>query len=103
MSDKPKPIQVIAVCGCGMGSSVILRMNMEKVFKQLDIPAKIEVADATTGKGAARGKDLIVVSVEFVKLFKDTEQPVIVLNNFVDKKELFDKISAYMKKIGKIK
>jgi PTS system ascorbate-specific IIB component len=103
MSDKPKPITVIAVCGCGMGSSVILRMNMEKVFNQLGIPAKIEVADATTGKGAARGKDLIIVSVEFQKLFKDYTQPVIILNNFVDKKELFDKISAYMKKIGRLK
>ena len=87
-----KPIKVVAVCGCGMGSSVILRMNAEEVFSKLGINAIVEVADATTGKGAARGADLIVVSSELIYLFKEAAEPVISLTSFVDKKEIYNKL-----------
>ncbi len=102
MSDKPKKLTVIAVCGCGMGSSVLLRMAAEKIFRELNIPASVEVADATTGKGAARGKDVIMVSVELKRLFEDAAQPVIVLNNFTDKEELRTKITEHLKSIGRL-
>lgn len=91
-----KPLKIVAVCGCGMGSSVILRMNAEKALKELQIPGKIEVADVTTGKGAARDADLILVSSELLGLFKDSKQPVIALKSFVNKNELIDKLRSFM-------
>jgi len=91
-----KPLKIVAVCGCGMGSSVILRMNAEKALKELQIPGKIEVADVTTGKGAARDADLILVSSELLGLFKDAKQPVIALKSFVNKNELIEKLRSFM-------
>lgn len=91
-----RPLKIIAICGCGMGSSVILRMNAEKALKELQIPGKIEVSDVTTGKGAAKDADLILVSTELLNLFKDAKQPVIALKSFVNKNELIDKLRAFM-------
>jgi PTS system ascorbate-specific IIB component len=90
-------LKVVAICGCGMGSSVILRMNAEKAFKDLDVKAKVEVADATTGKGAARDADLIIISKELGYLFKDYNKPMIQLKSFVDKREIKDKLVEFLK------
>ena len=90
-----KPVKIVAVCGCGMGSSVILRMNAEKALAELKIPGKVEVADVTTGKGAAKGADLILVSKELLNLFKDAEQPVVSLSSFVNKNEILEKLRVF--------
>lgn len=91
-----KVLRIVAVCGCGMGSSVILRMNAEKLLKEMKVPAKVEVADATSAKGAARGADLIVVSKELAYLFKGSTQPIISLSNFVNTQELKEKLTDYL-------
>lgn len=89
-------LKIVAICGCGMGSSVILRMNAEKALKELNVKAKVEVADATTGKGAARDADLILISKELASLFKDLNKPVIQLSNFVDNKEIKNKLQQFL-------
>lgn len=34
-------LKVIAACGNGMGSSQIIKMKIEKIFKKLNIPVSI--------------------------------------------------------------
>lgn len=97
MSKGSKPLKIVAVCGCGMGSSVILRMNAEKVLKELEFNAKVEVADATTAKGATHDADLILLSKELSGLFKDFDRPMIKLSSFVDRSELKNKLEEFMK------
>jgi len=88
-------LKIVAICGCGMGSSVILRMNAEKALKELNIKAHVEVADVTTGKGAASDADLILLGKELASLFKNLDKPVIQLTNFVDKSEIKNKLQEY--------
>lgn len=92
---KEPVLKIVAICGCGMGSSVILKMNAEKVLKELNVKANIEVADATSGKGAAMNADLVLIGKELASLFKDLNKPVIQLTNFVDKNELKNKLQQY--------
>ena len=61
-------LHIVTICGCGMGSSVILKMNAEKALKDLGIQAKLEVSDITTGKGAARTADLVLIGKELAYL-----------------------------------
>jgi len=35
-------LKVVAACGVGMGSSLILKMNVEDVLKELNVPATVE-------------------------------------------------------------
>ncbi|WP_286680423.1 PTS sugar transporter subunit IIB [Tepidanaerobacter sp. EBM-49] len=90
-------LKIVTICGCGMGSSVILKINTEKILKELKVPAKVEVSDVTTGKGAAREADLIIIGKELANLVKDINKPVIVLDSFVDKREISEKLKQYLK------
>jgi PTS system ascorbate-specific IIB component len=90
-------LKVVAICGCGMGSSVILRLNAEKAFKALGVEAKVEVSDITTGKGAAKEADLVIIGTELAYLIQGVDKPVIQLKNFVNKNEINEKLVAYCK------
>jgi len=35
----------VVACGVGMGSSLILKMNVEDVLKELNVPATVEHSD----------------------------------------------------------
>ncbi|HSV92641.1 MAG TPA: hypothetical protein VLH81_06180 [Desulfobacterales bacterium] len=38
-------LSVVTVCGVGMGSSLILKMTAEAVFRELGIPVRVENTD----------------------------------------------------------
>ena len=80
-------LHIVTICGCGMGSSVILKMNAEKALKELGIAAKLEVSDITTGK-------------ELAYLVQDIDKPVIQLTSFVNKQEIKDKLQGYCQANG---
>lgn len=90
------PLRIMTVCGCGMGSSVILRLNAEKILKELGVPAKVEVSDATSAKGNMRNADLIITNKELANFFKEAPKPVIMLTNFVNTKELREKLQEFL-------
>ena len=47
-------MKIVAVCGMGIGTSVLLKMNAEKVLQDLGIDADIEAADIGVARGAAQ-------------------------------------------------
>ena len=82
-------IKAIAACGNGMGSSQMIKMKINKVFKRLGIDAE-SVGEA---KGVANNYDMIFVSETFTSQFrtgKDTK--VIGLKNLLSEKEIEAKI-----------
>lgn len=48
-------VKILAICGFGVGTSLILRMNIEKVLKENNLEAEVEHIDVTTAAGAAAG------------------------------------------------
>ena len=46
-------VKILAVCGMGLGTSLILRMNAEKALKQLGIEADVEVSDMGSARALA--------------------------------------------------
>ncbi len=55
-------MKILAVCGFGVGSSMILRMSIEKVLKELDIKADVENQDVNSARGIPC--DAIFTSIE---------------------------------------
>ncbi|MFC4565564.1 PTS sugar transporter subunit IIB [Nocardiopsis mangrovi] len=45
------PLHVLAVCGAGMGSSLILRMTAEEALRELGVSARVESTDITAARG----------------------------------------------------
>ncbi|PRY00599.1 PTS sugar transporter subunit IIB [Allonocardiopsis opalescens] len=87
-------MKILAVCGMGIGTSVILKMNAEKAAQQLGLDADVEVADISSARGAATTADLVLTSAELAAELGDIPTPVVVVNNFVDSDEISAKLSA---------
>ena len=77
----------------GMGSSQMIKMKINKVFKRLGIDAEIGHMSVGEAKGVANNYDMIFVSETFTSQFrvgKDTK--VIGLKNLLSEKEIEAKI-----------
>ena len=86
-------MKIIAVCGMGIGTSILLKMNADKALDQLGVAGDVEAADIGTAKGAASLADLVLTSAELAEELTDLATPVRVINNFMS----VDEISAAIK------
>ncbi|MCY0867660.1 MAG: PTS sugar transporter subunit IIB [Desulfurococcus sp.] len=85
-----RPLKVLTVCGVGQGSSLIMRMFVEDVLRELKIPAKVEHSELVSAKSS--DADVIVASVLHVSELKGSGKIVVGLKNLVDKKEIREKL-----------
>jgi PTS system ascorbate-specific IIB component len=87
---KEEIMKILAVCGMGFGSSMVLKMSIESVLKSAGIKADVRTADIGIAKSETA--DVIVTSSEFSKLLQNKNIPVVVVKNYVDKKEIGEKL-----------
>ena len=93
-------MKIVAVCGCGMGSSVVLNMNAKKALDALGAKADLEVADLMTAKAAIASADPVLIGKELSRNLGNINKPLIVLNSFVNKTEVKEKLEAYLRENG---
>ncbi|MDQ0175490.1 PTS sugar transporter subunit IIB [Bacillus chungangensis] len=85
-----KKLNIIAVCGFGVGSSMVLKMKIEEILKEANIAANVQTADV--GSASSTPADIIFTSNELGdKLSASVDVPVVIINNFVDKNEIREK------------
>lgn len=95
-----RKFKILAVCGFGVGTSLILKMNIEKAMGQLGIEAEVENIDITTASGAQA--DFILTSNELAPLLQDKfEIPVAVVTNFMSIPEIKEKCTECINKLSK--
>lgn len=81
-------MKILAVCGMGLGSGLLLRMQAEKALKELGIQADVEVADIGTARALASTADLIVTSEELAQQLGQVKPKVVTITNFIDTREM---------------
>ncbi|NCG51469.1 PTS sugar transporter subunit IIB [Serratia fonticola] len=79
-------MKILTVCGLGMGSSLILKMNVEAVLKQHGIQASVEHMDVSSAASASA--DLVITNAELVDNLQHLSCPLAVVNNYIDSKEI---------------
>lgn len=79
-------MKILTVCGLGMGSSLILKMNVESVLKQHGIQASVEHMDVSSA--ASANADLVITNAELVDNLQHLSCPVVIVNNYIDSKEI---------------
>jgi PTS system ascorbate-specific IIB component len=87
-------MKIIAVCGMGIGTSVLLKMNTEKVLRKLGIDAEVEAADIGVAKGMARDAEIILTSEDLAQQIGEVPATVVVIDNFFDLEEISEKLTA---------
>ena len=93
-----RPLKILTVCGVGQGSSLIMKMFVEDVLKELKIPAKVEHTELLTAKSS--DADIIIASVLHEDELKGSDKIVIGLKNLVDKNEIKGKLLETLSKKG---
>ncbi len=87
-------MKIVAICGAGIGSSAILKVNTERVLERLGLEATVEAADVASIKTAAADAQVILTSPEFVEAIGPTFADVVVILNYFDQQELAEKLDA---------
>ncbi|TAN31762.1 PTS sugar transporter subunit IIB [bacterium] len=87
-------MKILAVCGMGLGSSMVLKLTLGKVLAELKLKADVEVTDISSAK--SQSADLIVTSAELAQRLSDSRVPIIAIKNYVDRKEMKEKLLAVL-------
>jgi len=91
-------MKILAVCGMGLGSALVLRMQAEKALKQLGLTAELEVTDIGTARAVAPSADLILTSEELAQQLGTVKPQVVTISNFIDLNEMVTKLKAAIEK-----
>ena len=87
-------MKIVAICGAGIGTSGILKVNAERVLHRLGIEATVVATDLTALHAEANDAQVILTSAEFVSAIGETFADVIVVENYFDTDELMRKLGA---------
>jgi len=90
-------LKVLAACGNGMGSSLIIKMKIKKVLDDMGLECDVHHASVGQAKSDAKNFDLVIVSEMFVKEFSNAGNAKIVgLRNLLSDEEIREKVSAVL-------
>ena len=87
-------MKIVAICGAGIGTSGILKVNAERVLLRLGLEADVTAADLASLAVVASDAQVILTSPEFVDAIGPTNADVIVVENYFDTEELSRKLEA---------
>lgn len=89
-------MKILAVCGFGVGSSMVLKMSIDKVIKELEIEATVENTDLSTAK--ATTADVYFTSQELLdELQKSVNGPVYPIKKYMDIIEIKAQMERFIK------
>lgn len=90
-------MKILAVCGLGQGTSLILRMSIETVLSEKGVVADVDHMDVSLAAGT--DADYIFTSNELAQNLRNHRAKVIVVNNYFDKKEVETALQEVFEKL----
>jgi len=91
-----KRYEILCVCGFGIGSSLLLKMNADQVLTKAGYDVKVDPMDVTSANG--RTPDLVLTSAEIATQLPEFSCPVVIINNFMDLEEIRVKATTELDK-----
>jgi len=92
-------MDIVTVCGMGMGTSLILKMSIDDILKKNKIDAEVEACDL----GSMLGKvaDLVVTTYELKSQIEDKGYNTIYVKNVIDKNAIEEKVMEAINNLKK--
>lgn len=92
-------MRIVCVCGFGMGSSLILKMSVEKAMSELGIACDVEHWAAGTMHGM--NHDLVVAAEDLREELAERKN-VVFVKNVIKVPEVKNALKAYLEANGKL-
>lgn len=85
-------MKIVAICGAGIGTSGILKVNAERVLQRLGISATVVACDLDSLADESDDAQVILTGPEFLNAIGQTFADVVIVENYFDTEELTDKL-----------
>lgn len=86
-------VQILTVCGAGIGTSEILRVTATRALQRLGIDATVTATDAEHVQELGDEAQVILATSEKVAGIGRTYAQVIVIDNILDQSEVEEKLA----------
>ena len=84
-------MKILAVCGAGVGTSVLLKMNAEKALRTLDLEAEVSAVNLATAL-ETQDAQIILTTPDLVDKLVGTRSEVIAIEGLFDLNEISEKL-----------
>lgn len=96
-------LNILMVCGAGLGSSFACQMSTEDVLKKLGVAANLDHSDISSA--ISYKPDIIMTAMNFKSQFEkysidESKTTIIYLKNIVSKAEIEEKLTPILKLMG---
>jgi len=88
-------MRIVAVCGMGIGTAVLLKMNAEKALTQIGALGVVTAAALGTVHDAAQVADVLLVTADCADRLQLPPGAVVVIDDVLDLSEISDKLTAF--------
>jgi PTS system ascorbate-specific IIB component len=87
-------VKIYAVCGAGIGTSVLLKSNADRVLQTLGIEAEVQAVSVSQAMESDSVAQVVMITPELQDQIKGIRSEIIVVNNIFDLAELTEKLEA---------
>jgi len=93
-------MKIVVVCGNGLGTSLMMEMNIKNIVKELNVEASVDHVDLGSAKGTEC--DIFVGTNDIAEQLNTlgVEQRIVALDNMVDKTAMKERLSAALQELG---
>ena len=81
-------LKIVAVCGNGMGTSMIIKMKVQNILKKLNIEASIDAVSVGEASGVTAFADVIICSKHLVDRIPKNKAKIASVVNLMDEVEI---------------
>ncbi len=87
-------MNIYAVCGAGIGTSVLLKSNADRVLATLGIEADVQAASISDAMASDSLAQVVLITPELQEQIRGIRSEVIPIDNIFNLEELTQKLSA---------
>ena len=91
-------MRIVAVCGVGVGSSAILKVNAERALERLGLTADVSASDLADVAVAAADAQVILTSTELADRVREaigrSHAEIVEVANYFDVEEIGQRLEA---------
>jgi ascorbate PTS system EIIB component len=91
-------MRVATVCGMGFGTSMMLKLSVDKILREAGIQAEVSPVDL--GSVKSMQVELIVAPSDMRSNLAGSKVPVVYIDNLVNKAEIAEKVVPAAKEIA---
>jgi len=85
-------MRIVAVCGLGYGTSLILKSNIEKALRMLEIEATVDAVGVAAARELGSLANIVMTTEELVPMLEGINAEIIPIKHVIDMSEISAKL-----------